>query len=41
MLVQIKTSWDFIVDEWLGSTALPTYDPTLPNEEGWVILDAN
>lgn len=32
VLAQNKTSWDLIADEWFGSTSLPTYGPTLPNE---------
>lgn len=33
ILVQNKMSWDFIADEWFGSTSLPTYGPTLPQED--------
>jgi cyclopropane fatty-acyl-phospholipid synthase-like methyltransferase len=33
VLVQNKESWDFIADEWVGTTALPTYGPTLPRED--------
>lgn len=33
VLVQNKLSWDSIADEWFGSTSLPTYGPTLPNED--------
>lgn len=33
ILVQNKMSWDFIADEWFGSTSLPTYGPTVPKED--------
>jgi ubiquinone/menaquinone biosynthesis C-methylase UbiE len=33
ILVQNKAAWDSIADEWFGSTALPTYGPTLPKED--------
>lgn len=32
-LIQNKAGWDSIADEWFGSTALPTYGPTLPKED--------
>ena len=33
ILAQNKVSWDSIADDWFGSTALPTYGPTLPKED--------
>lgn len=33
ILAQNKIGWDYIADEWFGSTALPTYGPTLPKED--------
>lgn len=39
-LVQNKMSWDFIADEWFGSTALPTYGPTLPKEDTLNLFDS-
>ena len=33
ILIKNKLSWDTIADEWFGSTSLPTYGPTLPNED--------
>jgi 2-polyprenyl-3-methyl-5-hydroxy-6-metoxy-1,4-benzoquinol methylase len=39
VLVQNKTSWDFIADEWYGSTSLPTYGPTLPYEDTLKLFD--
>ncbi len=40
ILVQNKMSWDFIADEWFGSTALPTYGPTLPKEDTLNLFDS-
>jgi SAM-dependent methyltransferase len=39
ILFQNKLSWDFIADEWFGSTALPTYGPTLPKEDTLNLFD--
>ena len=33
ILIQNKVAWDSIADLWFGSTALPTYGPTLPKED--------
>lgn len=39
ILTQNKAGWDTIADEWFGSTALPTYGPTSPNEETLNMFD--
>lgn len=39
VLTQNKKSWDYIADEWLGSTSLPAYGPTLPDEHTVVVFD--
>lgn len=33
ILMQNKSSWDTIADDWFGTTALPTYGCLMPNEE--------
>jgi SAM-dependent methyltransferase len=33
ILIQNKTSWDTIADDWFGSTALPVYGPLIPTED--------
>lgn len=39
ILIQNKIGWDFIADEWFGSTSLPTYGPTLPKEDTLKLFD--
>jgi len=40
ILIENKVSWDSIADEWFGSTALPTYGPTLPQEDSLNLFDS-
>lgn len=39
ILNQNKSSWDAIADDWFGSTALPEWGPSVPNENELRLLE--